>query len=337
MNLSLFLKPLTYYLFAVSYVVLSLEPLQAQRNTTPSHVGAVITSPSPSANFGVSRSCMANPNQAVKVVNFSKNAAYFVWHFEGGEPAYFEGKQPPEIRYPEAGTYDITLLAQDEFGRTDTLKAENFIRVGHSIDFSANVRTTSCAPLMTTFKAQLTGCVRRYKWDFGDGSVSSSQASPMHVYNQNGNYDVKLVITYEDGTKDSLVKKAYMQISSLAGTYQVDKNQIATNGKVMFNIYTNAHVMLEPRPGEVQFAMKSNPANVWDSVKMSYTYTEVGFYEPVVRLMSDDGCMTTLASKGGIWVADTPKNEAEVVTNQVAKKPKAKPSHLDMKNLYSRR
>src|SRR5690349_1570591 len=40
------------------------------------------------------------------------------------------------------------------------------------------------------------------KWDFGDGSATSSEQNPVHTYANTGTYTVKLTATGEDGTTD---------------------------------------------------------------------------------------------------------------------------------------
>ncbi len=50
------------------------------------------------------------------------------WVFEGGEPATSSLQHPSSIRYPVAGTYDVTLTVNNIFGE-DVLLKENYIDV----------------------------------------------------------------------------------------------------------------------------------------------------------------------------------------------------------------
>lgn len=47
--------------------------------------------------------------------------------------------------------------------------------------------------------------VVEHQWDFGDGSTDTV-SSPDHVYSSAGTYDVELIVTSEDGCKDTVVK-----------------------------------------------------------------------------------------------------------------------------------
>lgn len=61
----------------------------------------------------------------------TNNPTGWAWVFEGGTPAS-SSQQNPLIMYEEPGTYDVTLIAQNEFG-SDTKTMENFIIVDSTI------------------------------------------------------------------------------------------------------------------------------------------------------------------------------------------------------------
>ncbi len=45
----------------------------------------------------------------VKFTNFSTGGTTYEWIFEGGEPAKFTGKHPPDITFPQAGVHMVSL------------------------------------------------------------------------------------------------------------------------------------------------------------------------------------------------------------------------------------
>ncbi len=56
-----------------------------------------------------------------------------------------------------------------------------------------------------------------YKWDFGDGSATTTAVNPLHTYTANGTYNVKLKSTYIcSSISDSITKSAYIIVSSPA-------------------------------------------------------------------------------------------------------------------------
>lgn len=59
--------------------------------------------------------------------NSSSNADSFVWQFQGGSPASSTAEEPI-ITYGEFGSYDVTLIAINEFG-SDTVEFQNYVSV----------------------------------------------------------------------------------------------------------------------------------------------------------------------------------------------------------------
>ena len=60
---------------------------------------------------------------------------------------------------------------------------------------------TGLAPLTLTMRPVLTGGT--YEWDFGDGSPTSTEESPEHVFEQPGDYNVRLTARYANCTVET--------------------------------------------------------------------------------------------------------------------------------------
>jgi len=58
--------------------------------------------------------------------------------------------------------------------------------------------------------------IASWKWNFDDGITSMNQ-NPVHIYSQEGTYNVKLVITDNGGIKDSLTQAVVVKARPLAG------------------------------------------------------------------------------------------------------------------------
>ena len=57
----------------------------------------------------------------------------WLWTFEGGTPATFDGQQPPYIHYDEAGTWDVTLVVSDGT-TTDSITKTDYITVNEAYE-----------------------------------------------------------------------------------------------------------------------------------------------------------------------------------------------------------
>ena len=84
---------------------------------------------------------------------------------------------------PNSGLYRIDYAAD---GRAPTARAEGTPNSGR-------------APLEVQFSSA--GSIDRdgdeitYRWDFGDGTTSSTEANPKHTYTEIGNYEARLTVT----------------------------------------------------------------------------------------------------------------------------------------------
>ena len=70
--------------------------------------------------------------------------------------------------------------------------------------------TSGCAPLLVNFTDESTGGATGWRWDLGNGTISTQQ-NPSTTYLTPGIYTVKLVITNASG-KDSLIKTNYINV-----------------------------------------------------------------------------------------------------------------------------
>ena len=70
--------------------------------------------------------------------------------------------------------------------------------------------TSSCSGAVCGFdgsgSSDSDGTVASYAWDFGDSSAAGSGATPSHTYAASGTYSVKLTVTDNDGSTNSLTK-----------------------------------------------------------------------------------------------------------------------------------
>lgn len=75
---------------------------------------------------------------------------------------------------------------------------------------TASFETTSCIEFTCSFDAtgsfDSDGTISSYTWDFGDGQTSTDEPDPSHLYPDAGMYEVVLIVTDNDGAKDSTTK-----------------------------------------------------------------------------------------------------------------------------------
>jgi PKD repeat protein len=157
----------------------------------------------------VSQSSYITVSDAVPVASFTSNvtsgsAPLFVqftdtstntptawtWVFgDGGSST----EQNPVYEYESAGTYTVTLTAENSAGSNTTYTSEYItVAAGTSpvTSFTADVRKGT-SPLTVQFTDTTTNTPTSWYWSFGDGS-SSTEQNPSHTYTETGSFIVAL-------------------------------------------------------------------------------------------------------------------------------------------------
>ena len=79
-----------------------------------------------------------------------------------------------------------------------------------SADFSAN-KINGCAPFSVKFVPQTNDNTLNYRWNFGNGNLSTDIA-PEAIYYVPGKYDISLVITDKNGNTYREVKSQFIHV-----------------------------------------------------------------------------------------------------------------------------
>ncbi len=141
----------------------------------------------------------------------------------------------PARCYPNATNvampYTVSLLLTDTNGCQARVDSTNyvFVRTKPEVKFAADnvyfcfgndVQNPTGTPVFTNYTdTGKTGVSNTYRWNFGDGS-SSTSVHTSHAYTQ-GTYSVTLVAKNQYGCTDSLVRSNYITVNQLIPKYTV--------------------------------------------------------------------------------------------------------------------
>jgi PKD repeat protein len=145
----------------------------------------------------------------VKFTDISKgNPTKWTWDFGDGATST---EQNPTHIYTTKGTsstnmYTVILTASNANG-DDTAKKVDYITVTQTpiAEFTVDSRQGK-APFIVKFRDLSAGNPTTWNWEFGDGTGSSEQ-NPIHPYQYEGSYDVRLTVSNQFGS-DSVFKSA---------------------------------------------------------------------------------------------------------------------------------
>jgi parallel beta-helix repeat protein len=169
----------------------------------------------------VSFAASPSSGDAPLTVNFagtvgSQADIQWLWDFGDGTT---DPTQTPTHVYQNNGIYTISLTASNDGWSNKTTKT-GYVMVGIATpvsDFSGTP-VTGAFPLTVTFTDQSTPnsgqyAITAWDWNFGDNTPNSNVKSPVHVYQNAGNYDVTLTVTSPGGS-DTETKTSYITSGS---------------------------------------------------------------------------------------------------------------------------
>ncbi|MEM8898696.1 MAG: PKD domain-containing protein [Bacteroidota bacterium] len=180
------------------------------QGSSDSSIVSVTVNGKPSAAF------TANPTSGIAPIEVAVDGSgstdadgsivSYAWDFGDGETA--TGETATNL-YDEEGSFTIQLIVTDNLGGTDTSTTVVTISAPPNelpvADFSVTP-DTGTAPVTITFNATAStdsdGTIASYDWDFGDGNTGTGQITS-HLYNNGGTLTVQLIVTDDDGGKDT--------------------------------------------------------------------------------------------------------------------------------------
>lgn len=128
-----------------------------------------------------------------------------------------DGKNYKLFIPPATGDYYFVIKAGCLAGGEIVIALDELSLIGERVkpivDFSADV-VSGFAPLQVQFTDK-SNFATSWSWDFGDSSPLSTDKNPTHVYDNAGNYSVKLTATNEIG-ETILTKTDYIKVNPAA-------------------------------------------------------------------------------------------------------------------------
>lgn len=245
----------------------------------------------PVADFkpSVSIACLSN-----NVISFQDSSAsdgtheiaQWKWNYGDG---YLDSTTiaPYKHAYTKEGNYNIALTITDTYGCSDTQAKQSALIIAqpHAI-YTAD--TISCTNKNILFTNSSTGSNLQYQWSLGDGNTTTV-ATPVHSYSSVGLYSIGLVVTDQNGCKDTLNKSAFVHIVYPNANFTVS-DSFATCPPLMVN-FTNKgtdYTNFQWDFGDGTFSTLANP---------SHYYTKAGVYFATLQVISSGGCIEKLSRK----------------------------------------
>ncbi|HYV94306.1 MAG TPA: kelch repeat-containing protein [Chitinophagales bacterium] len=188
----------------------------------------------------------------------SNNPASWQWFFPGGDPSSSTDQNPANICYQTPGVFDVTLIATDAGGISDTFQLNNYITV-YSNPFAPTISKTG--NILTSSPAN------SYQWQLNSLDIPGA-TNQSYTILQSGLYTV--VIGDENGCN------AQASIDALVGISEIEENSLVnifpnpSSGNFIVEwlnvqIVGEASIDVVNTLGQKVFSSQQSPA-LWTSV-----------------------------------------------------------------------
>lgn len=225
-------------------------------------------------------------------VNFSNNSygqsLSYTWIYGDGTNGL--GLSPSHV-YNNIGIYDVTLIATDSIGCSDTLiKPAYIVLNNNSSGYTPPPTVHGCAPYLAQFGDNTLGAIS-WLWDFGDGNTSNLQ-HPLHTYAYPGYYIVSLTTTTNGGGCINTIDTfATYHIHGVSANFNFTQNQCPPFTAWFTDSSTNAVSWLW-NFGNGQTSSLQNPTHI---------FTSGGYHSVTLTVTDAFGCSAITSQSNGIY------------------------------------
>jgi serine protease len=231
----------------------------------------------------------------------------YFWDFDDGENAI---GRVAHHAYDEPGNYVAKLTVTDNDGATAKAIFEIIItgpppNQAPTASFTATPETGE-APLQVAFNgsasADADGSITSHSWSFGDGQ-SGSGATTNHTYQAEGDYQVTLIVTDNDGataehTKEINVTPSTNELPNASFT------TIPSTGGAPLNVSFNGSASTDPDGTINQYNWDFGDGQTGSGVTANHIYAEPDTYQAKLTVTDDMGA--TAETTRDIIVTDAP-------------------------------
>lgn len=215
----------------------------------------------------------------------------YLWDFGNGNQST---QKDPGAIYIQDGTYTIKLKVWNTSG-TDSIVKTAYIRVFAKpvAKFGLSGAIMGCAPVQVSFRdSSQPGSypIQSWLYDFGDGSVVSSQ-HPQHTYQQGGSYTVSLQVTDTKGCTHITVKNQYVRVGAPFPIDYTVSNPVSCAPPLTTSFQSNLGGGLSP----YSYYWDFDDGNTSTLANPSHTFTSSKIFRVSLRVTDSYGCAQTVS------------------------------------------
>lgn len=285
-------NPVHYYnspgAYVVTLLVITIDSCVSSVNDT------VHVFDAPQTNFSFSNICLSD---SLVLNNTSLDPgvgtiAKWLWSFGDAVPNDSTTWEPQHL-YNTPGNYSLTLITySSNLNCSDTLTDTVTVHPMPDAEFSVTEVCAGIASVFTDSSEITAGSIASWSWDFGDTQTSSTQ-NTNHDYSNFGIFNVKLIVTSNNGCKDSTTHPANVHplpIAAFSAQNVCDQAPVLIDNQASIpaNPFNDLIITCVFNPDD-----SSPPVNTTSD--FSHTYSSAGEYTIEQLVTSGYGCADSVS------------------------------------------
>lgn len=222
----------------------------------------ITVNPKPKSSFTIDPKNTCKYPVRVQTSNTSKGFVSSLWDLGNSRTSILDN---PFTYYDSVGNYNISLICTSDKGCKDT-SSTVFNAFPMPVPSFTATPLSGCEPLVVSFTSN-TQFASQYVWDFGDGTTRSKLQNPVHLYDKEGVYSVKLVATGNGVCADSVLKKDYIETlkqPDVAFSYENVNNPVP-HGEIQFSNQTSDAISYVWDFGDGDTSSQKDPVHRYES------------------------------------------------------------------------
>jgi len=248
-----------------------------------------VSKPTAKFNFdGENFSC--SDTQTIFFKNFSsgENLSYF-WNFGNNQTST---ETNPTVTFKQAGQFDISLIATDIYGCSDTIIKHNIIENQQVTALFGIASRVNCPNEDVHFLNKSTNATN-YLWNFDDNTPIVNDIEPIHKFSTGRNYNVTLIARNNFGCADTFASNVLVE--KIKALFELDKQFICELPDTVHYINLSEHaVRYDWHFGNGTICHEENPVNI---------ITNVGYFSDTLFAYSEHGCVDKFVIDSSLHVA----------------------------------
>ncbi len=239
---------------------------------------------SPNADFSTNNVCVSNLATFTDLSS-TPSGTITSWHWDFGD-FLTSSNTSTTHQYTSGGNYNVTHVAQNANGCTDTVRKPIEIYFLPQAQFYQNVACVGNATQFTDSTKTLSGTIQNWLWDFGDGQTSTFQ-NPAHGFSSSISYTVSLVVTSSYGCKDT-VQKTITVVPGPNADFSINPNPVEALETVTFTDLSSGPNSL------VNWYWAFGDSTVSNSQNTTHVYESQGDYSVLLVVKDLSGCIDSV-------------------------------------------